>query len=285
MLNHYVVEVSEHFDTDHKAVSVNIGLGGLLDVDKQRSLEGASVANAAMFLEAFVVANRLSDLDAMWDVICKVVIFSANKVLKKRWFRGFDNIFTKEFSRFHKLELLVSKLVKASHLVFSNIFALLLDTWVGLDPKDASMTSSLFLFGSDFDFIHIVLAKAKKSYCSAKLLESKYAEESQIKQAIERKIESFEFDKGHTIKSSLIFAIGSVVEDALKKNRKLWLVLQDMHKVYDSVGWKHLERSLIRIKICDKFIRFFGSIHNGCYNRVMMDFGLSDGYCVHDSLD
>ncbi|KAG9298580.1 hypothetical protein G9A89_002527 [Geosiphon pyriformis] len=34
--------------------------------------------------------------------------------------------------------------------------------------------------------------------------------------------------------------IRSVVENVLKKNRKLWLVLQDMYKAYDSIGWHYL---------------------------------------------
>ncbi|KAG9307742.1 hypothetical protein G9A89_023307 [Geosiphon pyriformis] len=34
---------------------------------------------------------------------------------------------------------------------------------------------------------------------------------------------------------SLVFAIGSIIEDALEKNREVWLVLQDMHKTYNSV--------------------------------------------------
>ncbi|KAG9293421.1 hypothetical protein G9A89_009145 [Geosiphon pyriformis] len=37
--------------------------------------------------------------------------------------------------------------------------------------------------------------------------------------------------------------------------------------------------------MCNKFIRFFGSIHNDWVNRVMTDFGLTDGYWVHDGLD
>ncbi|KAG9297556.1 hypothetical protein G9A89_007631 [Geosiphon pyriformis] len=44
--------------------------------------------------------------------------------------------------------------------------------------------------------------------------------------------------------------MGLVVEDALKKFRELWLVLQDMQKAYNSVGWEHLEKSLVRIKMC-----------------------------------
>ncbi|KAG9284331.1 hypothetical protein G9A89_007486 [Geosiphon pyriformis] len=58
-----------------------------------------------------------------------------------------------------------------------------------------------------------------------------------------------------------------------------------MQKAYNSVGWEHLRKSLVRIKMCDKFIQFFGSIHNDRVNRVMMNFGLTDGYRVHDSLD
>ncbi|KAG9294950.1 hypothetical protein G9A89_017744 [Geosiphon pyriformis] len=82
-----------------------------------------------------------------------------------------------------------------------------------------------------------------------------------------------------------IFAIGSIIEDALEKNRKLWLVLQDMHKAYDSVGWFYLKASLARIKMCPYFIKFFGDIHNNQTNQVITDFGLTSGYTVHDSLD
>ncbi|KAG9288122.1 hypothetical protein G9A89_017717 [Geosiphon pyriformis] len=51
---------------------------------------------------------------------------------------------------------------------------------------------------------------------------------------------------------------------------------------YNSVDWKHLEKSLVRIKMCSKFIRFFGGIHRDCTNRIMTDFGLTGGY--HESI-
>ncbi|KAG9290050.1 hypothetical protein G9A89_010356 [Geosiphon pyriformis] len=89
----------------------------------------------------------------------------------------------------------------------------------------------------------------------------------------------------NTTTQSPIFAIGSVIENALEKNQKIWLVLQDMRKTYDSVSWKYLEKSLVRIKMCDRFIQFFGNIHRDCTNYVITDFGLLDGYCVHDGLD
>ncbi|KAG9297557.1 hypothetical protein G9A89_007632 [Geosiphon pyriformis] len=42
-----------------------------------------------------------------------------------------------------------------------------------------------------------------------------------------------------------------VIENTLEKNRELWLVLQDMRKAYNSVGWYHLQASLHCIKMCE----------------------------------
>ncbi|KAG9288918.1 hypothetical protein G9A89_019540 [Geosiphon pyriformis] len=65
----------------------------------------------------------------------------------------------------------------------------------------------------------------------------------------------------------LVFAVGSVVKNTLEKNKELWLA------------------SLKHIKMCDRFIKFFGNIHKNRINRVMTNFGLSNGYRVHDGLD
>ncbi|KAG9288011.1 hypothetical protein G9A89_017606 [Geosiphon pyriformis] len=75
-----------------------------------------------------------------------------------------------------------------------------------------------------------------------------------------------------------LFTVGLIVEDALEKNREIWLVLQDMQKAYNSVGWPYLRASLRCIKICERFIGFFGNIHEDRVNRMMTNFGLSDGY-------
>ncbi|KAG9284048.1 hypothetical protein G9A89_022822 [Geosiphon pyriformis] len=58
----------------------------------------------------------------------------------------------------------------------------------------------------------------------------------------------------------LVFAIGSVVENTLEKNKELWL----------------------HIKMCDRFIKFFGSIYEDRINRMMTDFGFSNSYRVYD---
>ncbi|KAG9295902.1 hypothetical protein G9A89_006641 [Geosiphon pyriformis] len=393
LVNCGVVGVEEFFDTNHKAVSVFVGLGGLLNVQlnllyrqankncwkydvkstdeiKWSNFRVTTANNASMFLDEFVTTKWFSDLDVIWDAVRKTIILSAEGTFRKKWFKGFNSVFNKVSSRFHKLELLMSKLVRSFHLVSNKNFALLLDTWNKLDSVGASSIKSLFLSGSGFNAIHSKLSKARKSYCSSKLIESKRAEEFRIRQAVKRRMESFEVDKGYTIRSVLecpfckvvldhlvveeelvlepglikskvdvimevwtwkhvvvsdisdvwmhqfqsleyvfngafsnvmcsisfeemfsvvsnlsdgkvtgfssitnelwkhcnnsfdvlcednfsvlkettiqlpIFAISSVVEDALEKNQELWLVLQDMQKAYDSVGWEHLRRSL-----------------------------------------
>ncbi|KAG9288253.1 hypothetical protein G9A89_021284 [Geosiphon pyriformis] len=397
-----VLGIGEHFDMDHNAVFMSVGLGGLLDMQlvslrkqanrnhwkfdirnankvKWFEFRNNTAVNAVMFSDAFGFTVRFSDLDTMWDIICKIMVLLAGSVFKKKWFKDFDNI----------------------------------------SPRSLPVVKSLFFSGSNFNLICSVLAKARKLYCTAKLLESKHAKEFYIKQVIARRIESFELDKDYIIKSVLehpfhkvvldhlvvgnelilepnlikfkpldyvfngaflgvmclisldemsavvknlsdekttglsvldmllvflnsylvsespyewesvlmnthpialietackilskilldrissvcstfnvlhgdnflvlkgtttqspIFAIGFVVKDALEKNRELWLA-------YDSVGWEHLRRSLVRIKMCDRFIRFFNSIYNSHVNRVITNFGLIDGYYVHDELD
>ncbi|KAG9284982.1 hypothetical protein G9A89_009792 [Geosiphon pyriformis] len=421
ILDHDVSGVEEYFDTDHKAVSVSVGLGGLLDVQlntlrKQIKFKEDTSANAAMFHDKFYAAKMSLDLNTMWGHLHQV-------------FKDFDSVYNKVLSRFHKLELLVSKIVKASYLVSHEEFVSLLDTWKGIDSANASVVDSLFLSGSHFDTIHSALAKIRKSYHSFKLSESNCAKESQIKLVIDKRMKSFELNKSHImvldylvvgdelvldpapVKSKVdeimegwtrkrkvvldvnddyvfneafsgvmslidfdeLFGVVSNLPDGKAAglsgiSNKLWkhcnisvfnmllreawvsiipkpyewesvltnthsialiemackilskilsdkifsacsthnvlrddnfLVLKDMttqfpifavgsvdiRKAYDSVGWEHLEKCLVRIKMCNRFIRFFGSIHKDCTNRVMTDFGLTDGYRIHDGLD
>ncbi|KAG9284235.1 hypothetical protein G9A89_002045 [Geosiphon pyriformis] len=76
-----------------------------------------------------------------------------------------------------------------------------------------------------------------------------------------------------TSTQSPIFAVGLVVENVLEKDHEIWLVLQDMQKAYNSVSWYHLKICLECIKICSRFIKFFGEIH---MNRVKRQEQLCD---------
>ncbi|KAG9306835.1 hypothetical protein G9A89_005736 [Geosiphon pyriformis] len=358
IVHHKVLNVSEHFDTDHRAVSVDLDLDGLLnthlislrkqanrdcwkfdvkDANDARWLEfkDASAANVSMFSDAFEVAVRFSDVDTMWDIVHKIMVLSASGTFKKKWFKGFDSVFTRTSSRFHKLELLVSKLCaeKSSikqtigkrmesfelnkgytiRSVLEHLFRkvvldyLVVEEELILEPdlvkskvdkimegwtKKREVVSDFsedwvcqfwpldYVFNGAFsdvmcsisfdELLTVVkdLSDGKVAglsgisnelwkHCDKSILDMllvllnfclvgklvpgpwREACVSMIPKPYECTFDvlhgdNFSVLKG-TMMQSLIFAVGSVVEDALEKNCELWLVLQDMHKAYDSV--------------------------------------------------
>ncbi|KAG9290995.1 hypothetical protein G9A89_012867 [Geosiphon pyriformis] len=208
-----VFVVDEYFNTNHNAISVSI------------KFEEDTVANAAMFHDEFCVASENS----------------AEGVFGKKWFKGYNSVFNEPSSRFHKLELLVSRIVKASCLVFHGKFVSLLDLWGGFDLANASVIKSLFLLGSHFNTIWLALARIRKSYCSSKLSESVYAKESQIRSVIDKKMESFELNKDHTIWSVLEHPFCKVVLDHLVVGDELILELDPVKSRVNKImeGWTH----------------------------------------------
>ncbi|KAG9296236.1 hypothetical protein G9A89_014828 [Geosiphon pyriformis] len=408
-----VSDVGEFFDTDYQVVFMSVGLGGLLD-EQLNSL--------------YKQVNR-----DWWKFEFK----DADK--------DFDDVFTKKSSRFHRLELLVSKIVKTSHEKSIVIFDSLMRCWSFLDNVKTSVVQGIVNSGTGFDHVCSVLFGARKSYQATKLAKSLRVKEMNIRSAIDKRMESFEINKSHTIRSvlecpfckvaldhlvvnnnlilefDLVKAKHGVVDDVsgewhcqyqplkyvfdeafsgvmclikfdelvnvvsnLPDNKaaglsvlnmllvllnsclsnksvlspwkeawvsiipkpyewegvltntcsivliktahkilfkilsdrislacstfnvfhennfsvlkststqspifaiELWLVLQDMWKAYNLVRWEYLEKYLVRIKICSKFIHFFGGIYKNCTNKIMTDFGLTGGYHVHDGLD
>ncbi|KAG9293668.1 hypothetical protein G9A89_019005 [Geosiphon pyriformis] len=239
-----MLDVDDFFNTDHKAVFVSFDVKDANEL-KWAEFRDDMTANASMFSNTFVAAGKFSDLNAMWDIICKIIILSASETFKKKWFKGFDSIFNKVSSRFHKLKLLVSKLVKASYLISESDFALLLDTWNRLDSVGILSVKSFFLSGSGFDGICSKLAKTRKFYHSSKMLEFKCAKESHIRQAIESRMESFELDKGCTIRSVLECPFHKVVLDHLVVDDELVLELELVKSKVDRIMKKWTRRRLV----------------------------------------
>ncbi|KAG9303325.1 hypothetical protein G9A89_013651 [Geosiphon pyriformis] len=256
MVDHNMASVVDYFDTDHAAVSVSVSLGGLLNVWQTRIIGNITSkilmrgnAYAAMFSCVFKMAKKSLDLDAIWNIVCGVVVSLANGTFKRKWFKDYDSVFTKMSSKFHKLELLVSRLVKASYLVSSNDFVLLLNTWDRLNFSGTAKVKSLFLSGSTFDVICSKLAKTQKFYHSSKLLESKHAKESCIRQAITSRIESFELDKNRTIRSVLEYPFCKMILDHLVVDDELVLepnlVKSKVNKIMK--GWMRKYRVVFNI--------------------------------------
>ncbi|KAG9285360.1 hypothetical protein G9A89_010835 [Geosiphon pyriformis] len=104
--------------------------------------------------------------------------------------------------------------------IFSNLVNVIIGYKVAsimdyFDTDYMAVSVSVGLGGSIFDAIHSELAKARKFYYSFKLLKSKYAEESCIKQTIISRMESFELDKSCIIRSVLECPFHKIVLDHL----------------------------------------------------------------------
>ncbi|KAG9285169.1 hypothetical protein G9A89_004384 [Geosiphon pyriformis] len=274
--------VKEYFDTNHKAVYVSMGLGSLFDVQlnslrkqanrdcwkydikntseiKWSEFRNAMAANTVMFLDKFVIAKQFSDLDAMWNIVHKVMVLSAGGMFKKKWFRSFDCVFNKVSFWFHRLELLV------------------------LDSVGALPVKSLFLSGASFDVIHSGLAKIKKSYHSFKLLESKCAEESSVRQAIEKRMESFEVNKGHTIRSVLERSFCKVVLDYLVDSRELVLEPELVKSKMDRImeGWTR--KCVVASDISSDWTRQFlplNHVFDGAFSNIMYSISFDEMFGV-----
>ncbi|KAG9295871.1 hypothetical protein G9A89_006610 [Geosiphon pyriformis] len=272
-----VADVVNHFDTDHMTVSVSVSLGAnkncwKFDVKnmndtKRCEFNAAMMANAAMFLDDFSLAT--------------------NGIFKKKWFKGFESVFIKVSSKFHKLELLVSKLVKALHLVSSDVFASLLEVWNKFDSTGALAVRFLFFSGSDFGLIRSALAKARKLYCSSKLLESRCAEEFSIKQTINRRMESFELNKSHTIRSVLEHSFREVVLNHLVVDDKLVLEPELVKSKVDVIIEKWTRKHKVVTDISNNWIhqyQLLDYVFDGAFFDIMSMIGFDEMFAVVSSL-
>ncbi|KAG9296523.1 hypothetical protein G9A89_015115 [Geosiphon pyriformis] len=215
------------------------------------------------------------------------MVLSVVGTFKKKWFKGYDKVFTKGSSRFHKLELLVFKLVKTSRLMSSVEFASLLNMWKRLDVNGASMVKSLFLSGSNFNMIHLALAKVRKSYHSAKLLKFRCTEESHIRTAIDRKMESFESDKSRTIRSVLEHPFCKVVLDHLVVSNELILEPSLVKARVDGImeGWTR--KCKVMSDISDNWSHQYKSLEyvfDGVFSGVMCPIGFNELFSVVSGL-
>ncbi|KAG9295291.1 hypothetical protein G9A89_021222 [Geosiphon pyriformis] len=205
-----VMDVSEYFNTNYQAISVLVGLDGLLDVQlnsfyKQinkdcwkfnfkKNFKNAMLVNAGMFSDKFTAAVKFSDLNAMWD--------------------NFDSVFTKVSSKFYKLELLVLKIVKASY-------------------KRSVVSFNLINSGVISNHVYSVLFDIRKSYHVSKFAESLTAKEANIKAAIDKKMESFETNK--MVLNYLVVNDELILEPDLVKF-KVDIIMKDWTRKHDVIA-------------------------------------------------
>ncbi|KAG9285846.1 hypothetical protein G9A89_013271 [Geosiphon pyriformis] len=231
-----VLGISEYFDMDHKAVSMSKFNFKNADENKWNNFKDVMLANVAMFSNEFTTASRFSDLDIIWNVIHKS-------------------------SRFYRLELLVSKIVRAFHGNDIDSFVSFMGCWYFLNNTKTLVICNLVDSGVTFNCVCFVLFGTRKSYCALKLVESLRAKEANIRSAIDKRMESFEINKSYSIKNVLECLFCKVVLDHLVVNDKLVLKPGLVKSRYQPLGYV-FNRAFSGVICSIKFDEFFGVVSN-----------------------
>ncbi|KAG9286729.1 hypothetical protein G9A89_012279 [Geosiphon pyriformis] len=214
LVDHNVAGVVDYFNTNYVVVSVSSA-----DNNKWKNFKNAMLANAEMLFDKFTATVKFLDLDAI--------------------------VFTKDSSRFYKLELLVLKLVKAFY-----------EESVGsLNSAKASIIQNLVDSSVNSSHVQFALSGIRKLYCAFKLAEFLAAKEAHIRTAIKKRMGNFEINKGHIIRSVLEHPFHKVVLDHLIVNNKLILEPDLVKSKMDIIieGWTR-KHGVIADKHCNKLI-------------------------------
>ncbi|GES83915.1 Down syndrome cell adhesion molecule-like protein Dscam2 [Rhizophagus clarus] len=79
--------------------------------------------------------------------------------------------------------------------------------------------------------------------------------------------------------------VQSIVKDANKEKKEVWILLMDISKAFDSVSMIMLEKSLKRIKIPESLIEIIMDINLNRTNKVIVNSEFTKEYKVEDGVD
>lgn len=85
--------------------------------------------------------------------------------------------------------------------------------------------------------------------------------------------------------TSLIHIMNNLLKDMKQKKKEIWVLFQDMKKVFDSVSLKMLELVLERIKLLRMIISFLLSLYDKRKICVITEFRLTENFVAQDSID
>ncbi|KAG9284978.1 hypothetical protein G9A89_009788 [Geosiphon pyriformis] len=282
---HKVGSIVEFFNTNHQAVSVLIGLRGLVDSNLNSLCKQAN-RNKWKFKIKDADAD-LGNLDTMWDILREAVVMSADKIFSKCWFSDFECIRNKYFSKFFRLELLVAKIVKSLSLDCTVDFVCFLHTWYGLDETEASEFEALINnnVGTEMALWH--LAGVRKKYCKSKYYEFRMARDNSIRKAINKHIENFSSDKRRMIQNVLDQPVRKVVLNHLIVDDNLILDPCNVKSNIDTImeGWtkKHMVPKVLPDCWSAQYALLV-HVDSSVFANVMSNFNLDELWVVVSNL-
>ncbi|KAG9291836.1 hypothetical protein G9A89_012121 [Geosiphon pyriformis] len=230
--SHQVEPASEFFDTNHNAVLILIGLGGLLDTSLNSVCKQPNRDRWKFKIKEVGIDKWLHFKKCSLTRFLDVVVGAANEVFSRCWFSELDCSRNKHSSKFFKLELLVAKLVKCLRLSGSSGTDCLIQVWSRVNEKKASSLCNMIDDGVSLDSILCHLSNIKKRYYRSKYIEFKVAKDVLIRKAIEKYIKNFSSNKEHIIKSVLECSFHKVVLDYLVVDNDLILLPDKVKSTY-----------------------------------------------------
>ncbi|KAG9300351.1 hypothetical protein G9A89_009975 [Geosiphon pyriformis] len=204
VVGHSVVSVSEFFETNHNMVGISVGLGGLVDACLNGICKQANKvcwkykikdADAVVFAFGYLFGLERKR-GSEWDV-------------KDHWFCEFNSPKNKQSLKFFKLKFLVARITKSLCLDKLVKVDCLVWVWSIFDAVKASE-------------IVVLLKNGSKLHELCSLL-SKLAKYKHIRDIIDKRMESFNSNKGGMIRSVLEHSFCKVVLDHLVVDDELIL--------------------------------------------------------------
>ncbi|KAG9291581.1 hypothetical protein G9A89_022000 [Geosiphon pyriformis] len=258
LAGHEVTSVSDFFNTDYNAILISVGLSGFLnawlnskhkqtnkdkwkfkikdmDANKWAQFRKHSLDKFLEYIDMFNNTKVTKNLDVMWGILREVITSSADSVFSRHWFSEFDCLKNKWSSKFFKLELLVTKLVKCLSSDQDSKAVYLFKVWSILDNKKASKAYTMFDNNKSRKSILLHLLKVKKLYQKSKYYEFRVAKDISIKKAIDKCMETFSSNKEHMIKSVLDQPFKKVVLNYLVVDDELILEPKEVKSAVDSI--------------------------------------------------
>ncbi|KAG9287191.1 hypothetical protein G9A89_001599 [Geosiphon pyriformis] len=285
VVHHEVDSVSEFFDTDHLAVSILVGFGGLLDFHLN-SLHKHTNKNCWKFkiknadVKKWALFKDFSG-SALLGSLAKFEVFS------KYWFSEFNCARNRHFSKFFRLELLVVKLLRMLKLDNASGFNHFVDAWFVVDPTEASLVHGMIDNGVCNSILVGHLSKIHKYYRKFKYFESEVAKGLVIRDAIDKCMEKFSTDKGGIIKSILEWPFHKVVLDYLVVDDSLILEPDEVKLKVDDiiVNWTRKKNafSVLSGPWAQQYAPL-DYVNNSAFSLVICDISMSEMSLVINNL-
>ncbi|KAG9305150.1 hypothetical protein G9A89_010658 [Geosiphon pyriformis] len=242
------------------------------DCAKWAKFKDLSSSKLLLLSNMFSGAENRGNIDAMWVVLEKILVESADALFSRQWFSKFNYAKNRHSSKFFGLELLVTKIVKKFHSSNLPDVDCLVHKWSTFDNDKACAFVDLLGSRVKSDVILKYLSLVCKDYRRSKMFESKLAKEASIRIVIEKHMENFCSNKSGMIRSVLERPFCKVVLDHLVVNDKLVLEPEEVKSSIDKIIERWMRKHSVHLVLPDLWTCQYAPldyVQNDAFSGVM----------------